>query len=129
MNESFLSIGVTVIVSVLLAKLAISGVKAVTTIWKGMKEAVYTMKEYSAAVKELNSLLEPYKNELLAREWSSKLFDENKIITIATAQKDGASIAWGGIAKDVEAVLSAEDYKKYVKIIEPILDTNIYLMN
>ena len=128
-NESFLSVGLTIIVTIILAKISLKGIKAISLIYKGIKESINTISEYSSAVKELNVLLEPYKDELLAGEWSSKLFDENKIITTASARKEGASMLYGGIVKDVEKILSKEDFDKYIKIIQPIIDTNIMLDN
>jgi hypothetical protein len=126
-NESFVSIGLTIIVTIILAKISLKGIKAISQIYKGIKESINTISEYSSAVKELNILLEPYKDELLDGEWSSKLFDENKIITTASARKEGASMLYGGIVKDVKKILSKEDFDKYIKIIQPIIDTNIML--
>ena len=39
-NESFLSVGLTIIVALLLAKFAFKGIAGISYIWKGVKEAV-----------------------------------------------------------------------------------------
>ena len=119
-NESFLSVGLTIIVALLLAKFAFKGIAGIAYIWKGVKEAVNSSKEYANAINELNQLLTPYKDELLKTEWGSKLFDENKIVTAKSIQSKGCACIYGGLRKDLEQVLSKEDYEKYMEIIKPI---------
>ena len=89
-------------------------------LWKGVKEAVNSSKEYVDAINQLNQLLAPYKDELLKTEWGSRLFDENKIVTAKSIQSKGCACIYVGLTKDLEQVLSKEDYEKYMEIIEPI---------
>ena len=119
-NESFLSVGLTIIVALLLAKFAFKGIAGISYIWKGVKEAVNSSKEYTNAINELNQLLTPYKDELLTTEWGSRLFDENKIITAKSIQSKGCACIYQGLRDDLKQVLSAEDFEKYMEIIEPI---------
>lgn len=119
-NESFLSVGLTIIVALLLAKFAFKGIAGIAYIWKGVKEAVNSSKEYADSINQLNQLLTPYKDELLKTEWGSRLFDENKIVTAKSIQSKGCACIYGGLRKDLEQVLSEEDYKKYMEIIKPI---------
>jgi len=119
-NESFLSVGLTIIVALLLAKFAFKGIAGISYIWKGVKEAVNSSKEYTNAINELNQLLTPYKDELLKTEWGSKLFDENKIITAKSIQSKGCACIYQGLRDDLEQVLNKEDYEKYMEIITPI---------
>lgn len=119
-NESFLSVGLTIIVALLLAKFAFKGIAGISYIWKGVKEAVNSSKEYTNAINELNQLLTPYKDELLKTEWGSKLFDENKIITTKSIQTKGCACIYQGLTNDLKQVLSEEDFEKYMEIIEPI---------
>ena len=124
-NESFLSVGLTIIVALLLAKFAFKGIAGIAYIWKGVKEVVNSSKEYVNAINELNQLLTPYKDELLKTEWGSRLFDENKIVTAKSIQSKGCACIYQGLRKDLEQVLSKEDYEKYMEIIEPIREVEL----
>lgn len=124
-NESLLSVGLTIIVALLLAKFAFKGIVGIAYIWKGVKEAVNSSKEYANAINELNQLLTPYKDELLKTEWGSKLFDENKIVTAKSIQSKGCAVIYCELRKDLESVLSKEDYEKYMEIIEPIREIEL----
>lgn len=119
-NESFLSVGLTIIVALLLAKFAFKGIAGIAYIWKGVKEAVNSSKEYTNSINELDQLLTPYKDELLKTEWGSKLFDENKIVTAKSIQTKGCACIYQGLTDDLKQVLSKEDFEKYMEIIEPI---------
>jgi len=119
-NESFLSVGLTIIVALLLAKFAFKGIAGIAYIWKGVKEAVNSSKEYTNSINELEQLLTPYKDELLKTEWGSKLFDENKIVTAKSIQTKGCACIYQGLTDDLKQVLSKEDFEKYMEIIEPI---------
>lgn len=119
-NESFLSVGLTIIVALLLAKFAFKGIAGIAYIWKGVKEAVNSSKEYTNSINELDQLLTPYKDELLKTEWGSKLFDENKIVTAKSIQTKGCPCIYQGLTDDLKQVLSKEDFEKYMEIIEPI---------
>ncbi len=119
-NESFLSVGLTIIVALLLAKFAFKGIAGISYIWKGVKEAVNSSKEYTNSINELNQLLTPYKDELLKTEWGSKLFDENKIVTAKSIQTKGCACIYQGLTDDLKQVLSKKDFEKYMEIIEPI---------
>lgn len=119
-NESFLSVGLTIIVALLLAKFAFKGIAGIAYIWKGIKMGVEGVKEYADAINKLNQLLTPYKDELLKTEWGSRLFDENKIVTAKSIQSKGCACIYQGLRSDLEKVLSKEDYEKYMEIIEPI---------
>lgn len=124
-NESFLSVGLTIIVALLLAKFAFKGIAGIVYIWKGVKEVVNSSKEYADAINKLNQLLTPYKDELLKTEWGSKLFDENKIVTAKSIQSKGCACIYHGLREDLEKVLSKEDYEKYMEIIEPIREVEL----
>lgn len=119
-NESFLSVGLTIIVALLLAKFAFKGIAGIAYIWKGFKEAVISGKEYADAINKLDQLLTPYKDELLKTEWGSKLFDENKIVTAKSIETKGCACIYQGLTNDIKQVLSKEDFEKYMEIIEPI---------
>lgn len=119
-NESFLSVGLTIIVALLLAKFAFKGIAGIAYIWKGVKEAVNSSKEYVNAINELDQLLAPYKDELLKTEWGSRLFDENKFITAKSIQSKGCACIYQGLTNDIKEVLSTEDFKKYMHITAPI---------
>lgn len=119
-NESFLSVGLTIIVALILARFTFKGILVIRELWKGIKMGVETSKEYFSAIKSLDELLTPYKDELLKTEWGSKLFDPEGLITAKSVKEKGCSIVYMGLSKDIKSVLSEEDYNKYEKIIKTI---------
>jgi hypothetical protein len=117
-NESFLSVGLTIIVSIILAKIGIKFLSGTFAVFKGIKEGVDKAKEYKDAILQLNELLEPYKDELLKTEYASKLYDEASLITIASMRNKGFNIVYVHLDEDIKSTISAEDYKKYRNIIQ-----------
>ena len=115
-NESFLSVGLTIIVSIILAKIGIKFLSGTFAVFKGIKEGVDKAKEYKDAILQLNGLLEPYKEELLKTEYASKLYDEAALITFGSMKNKGFSIAYIYLEEDIKSTLSEEDYKKYKDI-------------
>ena len=120
-NESFLSVGLTIIVAIILAKFTFTGIAALTAIVKGVKQGIKEGKDYLGAINELNDLLQPYKDDLMKTEWGSKLFTENGIINNKSVQNKGCGIIYTELAKDIKNTLSPEDYEKYEQIIKPIV--------
>lgn len=120
-NESFLSIGLTIIVAIILAKFTFTGIAALTVIVKGVKQGIKEGKDYLGAINELNDLLQPYKDDLMKTEWGSKLFTENGIINNKSVKNKGCGIIYTELAKDIKNTLSSEDYEKYEQIIKPII--------
>lgn len=121
-DESFLSIGLTIIVALILAKFTFKGIGAIAQIFKGVKEAVGSAKEYNEAIKQLDTLLQPYKDDLMKTEWGSKLFTADGIINNSSVKEKGCSIIYWNLDEDIKSVLSDEDYKEYKNIIKPIYD-------
>ena len=119
-NESFLSVGLTIIVAIILAKFTFTGIACLSLIVKGIKEGIKEGKEYATAINELNQLLQPYKNDLMNTKWGSKLFTENGIINNKSVNQKGCGIIYTELEEDIKNTLSAEDYKKYEEIIKPI---------
>lgn len=121
-NESFLSVGLTIIVSLILAKTAIKGVANLAAIFNAIKTGIQTGREYTAAVKELDNLLQPYKDQLMETEWGKRLFNGSGIVDNDSVKNKGCAIIYMDLDRDIKSVLSPDDYKKYKKIIEPIYD-------
>ena len=88
-NESFLSFGLTVIVALKLAGLALGSIAGLITIWYAVKDAIKNSKEYKETIKELDDLLLPYKNDLLNTKFAGKLFGENDSITEKSLKTKG----------------------------------------
>lgn len=117
---SFLSMGLTILVSLMLTRFTFKSILVVRELWKGIKMGIEGAKEYASAIKSLDELLAPYKDELLKTEWGSKLFNPEGLITAKSVKEKGCSIVYMGLSKDIKSVLSEEDYNKYEKIIENI---------
>ena len=119
-NESFLSIGLTIIVAFILARIGLNFLAGTIGVFNAMKASFKQGKEYALAVKQLDTLLEPYKEELLKTEYASKLYDEKSLITIASMRGKGFAIIYHELDDDIKSVLSADDYKQYLEIIKSI---------
>lgn len=119
-NESFLSFGLTVIVALKLAGLALGGIAGLGSIWYAVKIAIKNSKEYQDTIIELDKLLAPYKNDLLNTEFASKLFGENGSITEQSLKNKGFGIVYFKLEEDIKSVLSADDFKRYKKITDRI---------
>lgn len=119
-NESFLSVGLTIIVSLILAKFTFKGIAVVKQLFLAIKEAVLLTKDYAEAINELNELLEPYKDDLMKTEWGSKLFTNDGIINNNSIKSKGCSVIYFELEKDIKKTLSKDDYTKYKDIIMPI---------
>lgn len=122
-NESFLSLGLTVIVAIKLAGLALAGIAGLGTIWYAVKMAIKNSKEYKDAIIELDELLAPYKNDLLNKELAGKLFGENNAVTDKALKTKGFSIIYGDLEEEIKSVLSADDFKRYKEIADRIYRT------
>lgn len=116
-NESFLSFGLTVIVALKLAGLALGGIAGLMGIWYSVKMAINSSKVYQEAIIELDELLAPYKDELLNTKFASKLFGENDAVTEKALRTKGFSIVYVELEKDIKSVLSEDDYNRYKEII------------
>lgn len=121
-DESFLSVGLTIIVSIILAKFTFKGIKAVKAVFSGVKEGVLQAKEYLNAINELDALLQPYKDELMKTEWGSRLFTSDGIVNNESVKSKGCAMIYSELVNDIKNVLSEEDYNKYKKIIKPIYE-------
>ena len=121
-DESFLSVGLTIIVALMLTKFTFKGIAAVSQIFKGIREGVVSAKEYNESIKQLDDLLRPYKEDLMKTEWGSKLFTPDGIINNSSVREKGCAIIYMGLDDDIKSVLSDKDYKKYKDIIKPIQD-------
>ena len=119
-DESFLSVGLTIIVSIILAKFTFKGIGVIRAIFSAVKEGVEKGKEYNNAILELNDLLQPYKEELMKTEWGSRLFTSDGIINNSSVQSKGCAMIYYNLQNDIKATLSEEDYSKYEKIVRPI---------
>ena len=115
-NESFLSFGLTIIVALKLAGLALGGIVGLMGIWYSVKSAINSSKVYQEAIIELDELLAPYKNELLNTRFASKLFGENDAVTEKALKTKGFSIVYEELEKDIKSVLSEDDYNRYKEI-------------
>ena len=124
-NESFLSVGLTIIVALILTRFTFKSILVVRELWKGIKMGVEGAKEYASAIKSLDELLAPYKDELLKTEWGSKLFNPEGLITAKSIKEKGCAVIYCELRKDLENVLSKEDYEKYMEIINPIREREI----
>ena len=123
-NESFLSFGLTVIVALKLAGLALGGITGLITIWYAVKDAIKNSKEYKETITELDELLSPYKNDLLNTKFAGKLFGENDSITEKSLKTKGFSIIYQDLEKDIKSVLSEEDFKRYKEITNELYINN-----
>ena len=121
-NESFLSVGLTIIVALILTKFTFKGIGVIKALYSAIKEGVLQGKEYLDAINELNDLLQPYKDELMKTEWGSRLFTSDGIINNDSIKSKGCAMIYMDLQDDIKATLSAEDYKKYEKIIKPIYE-------
>ena len=122
-NEGFLSLGLTVIVALKLAGLALTGIAGLGTIWYTVKMAIKNSKEYKDAIIELDELLAPYKNDLLNKELAGKLFGENNAVTDKALRTKGLSIIYEELEEEIKSVLSADDFKRYKEIADRIYRT------
>ena len=122
-NESFLSFGLTVIVALKLAGLALAGIAGLGTIWYTVKTVIKNSREYKDAIIELDELLAPYKNELLNKELAGKLFGENDAVTDKALKTKGFSIIYEDLEKEIKSVLSADDFERYKEITDTIYRT------
>ena len=123
-NESFLSFGLTVIVALKLAGLALGGISGLITIWYAVKNAIKNSREYQETITELDELLSPYKNDLLNTKFAGKLFGENGSITEKSLKTKGFSIIYLDLKKDIKSVLSEEDFKRFEKITNELYISN-----
>ena len=122
-NEGFLSLGLTVIVAIKLAGLALAGISGLGVIWYTVKNVIKNSREYKDAIIELDELLAPYKNELLNKELAGKLFGENDAVTDKALKTKGFSIIYEDLEKEIKSVLSADDFKRYKEIADRIYRT------
>ena len=122
-NESFLSFGLTVIVALKLAGLALGGIAGLGSIWYAVKIAIKNSREYKDAIIELDELLAPYKNELLNKELAGKLFGENDAVTDKALRTKGFSIIYEDLEAEIKLVFSVEDFKRYKEIADRIYET------
>lgn len=123
-NESFLSVGLTIIVALKLAGLALGGITGLITIWYAVKNAIKNSKEYKEKITELDELLSPYKNDLLNTKFAGKLFGENDSITEKSLKTKGFSIIYQDLEKDIKSVLSEEDFKRFKEITNELYTNN-----
>ena len=123
-NESFLSFGLTVIVALKLAALALGSIAGLITIWYAVKDAIKNSREYKETIKELDDLLLPYKNDLLNTKFAGKLFGGNDSITEKSLKTKGFSIIYSDLEKDIKSVLSEEDFKRYKEITNELYINN-----
>ena len=122
-NEGFLSLGLTVIVAIKLAGLALTGIAGLGAIWYTVKMAIKNSKAYKDAIIELDELLAPYKNDLLNKELAGKLFGENDAVTDKALRTKGFSIIYEDLEEEIKSVLSADDFKRYKEIADRIYRT------
>ena len=122
-NERFLSLGLTVIVAIKLAGLALTGIAGLGAIWYTVKMAIKNSKAYKDAIIELDELLAPYKNDLLNKELAGKLFGENDAVTDKALRTKGFSIIYEDLEEEIKSVLSADDFKRYKEIADRIYRT------
>ena len=122
-NEGFLSLGLTVIVAIKLAGLALTGIAGLGAIWYTVKNAIKNSKAYKDAIIELDELLAPYKNDLLNKELAGKLFGENDAVTDKALRTKGFSIIYEDLEEEIKSVLSADDFKRYKEIADRIYRT------
>lgn len=122
-NESFLGFGLTVIVALKLAGLALAGISGLGVIWYTVKNVIKNSREYKDAIIELDELLAPYKNELLNKELAGKLFGENDAVTDKALKTKGFSIIYEDLEKEIKSVLSADDFERYKEITDTIYRT------
>lgn len=128
-NESFLSVGLSIIVALILSRLAIKTGAFFVGIAKAIKTGVQQGKEFVQAIKDLDTLLEPYKEQLLQTEFASKLYTKEGLIDYKSLKDDDVTIIYMGMTSDIEKVLSPEDFAEYKNIIKPIADEQMRVMN
>lgn len=126
-NESFLSFGLTVIVALKLAALALGGIAGLATIWFAIANSIKKDKKLKSFIKELDGLLTPYRDELLNTEYGSKLFGEDQTITLRSLEEKPFSVVYLDLQEDLKSVLSSEDYQEYKRIINRINSYNPFL--
>ena len=119
-DESFLSVGLTIIVAMILAKFTFKGIAVIKAMFDAVKEGVSKGKEYMNAINSLNELLQPYKDDLMKTEWGSKLFTKEGIINNASVKEKGCAMVYFALQDDIKATLSKEDFDKFEHIIKPI---------
>lgn len=119
-DESFLSVGLTIIVALILAKFTFKGIGVIRAMFKAVKEGVAEAKEYLDAINKLNDLLQPYKDELMKTEWGSKLFTSDGIINNDSVKNKGCAMIYIDLQRDIKSVLSEEDWDSFELIIRPI---------
>lgn len=127
-NESFLSVGLSIIVALILSRLAIKTGVFFVEIAKAIKKGVQQGKEFISAIRDLDALLAPYKEQLLQTEFASKLYTREGLIDYDSLRKDDVSVIYMGMTDDIKNVLSPEDFDKYEDIIRPIADEQMRVM-
>lgn len=121
-NESLASIGAAIVKISVLTNFAFESANIVTSIYDVIKMNIYKSKEYAKAIKELDNLLSPYKNDLLVTDWGGRLFNLDGVITKESIKSYGYSLIYDKLINDIKNVISDEDFVKYKRIVNPILN-------